>query len=63
MERLMIPNPVDFEYELIIIERDGTICLRIEGNDVWLPKHDIEMDRDAKIVTMSNTDARIKGLL
>ena len=54
---------IDLAYETIIIERETAICLHVDGDNHWFPLAGIQMDRDAKLITIPFKMAYQKGLI
>lgn len=55
---------VDVKYDLIKIdhERHKAILFEIGGREVWLPRDLIEVDRDARVVTLPAWKAEQEGI-
>lgn len=55
----------DVEYDFVKLDDPAkkAILFRIEGKDVWLPRSQIEVDEDQKMVTMPEWLATEKELV
>lgn len=53
----------EVEYEDIVSETQRGILFQINGEEHWLPRSQIEVDTDAKVITMPEWLSIEKGLV
>ena len=53
---------VELPYRELLDQTDDAWHLRFEGDDVWLPKSQVELDEDFDVVTMPKWLARDRCL-